>query len=137
VQRLIRVDGGYRFWLDTCREPFWIPEARFVLWPLRVGLSVQFGGYWNGAGYYGVESYGPAAVPYPAAALLAGIVAGYDYDSGTLTVRDDRSGAYVSVVLRGDDLDPAILRPGDWISLSGNWNRGYFEEYRVEDLRAR
>jgi hypothetical protein len=160
VQRLERGHGGYHFWLDNCREPFWIPDARFLLWPLRVGLSVTFGGYWDSAGYYSVydsgtfggpyyygsrpygSSYyygsGPYVSSYSTTYFVQGVVAGYDDRSGTFVVRDDRTGNYVNVVLRGDELGLGILRPGDWVSLSGAWTRGgYFEAYRLEDLRQR
>jgi len=160
VQRLERGHGGYHFWLDNCREPFWIPDARFLLWPLRVGLSITFGGYWDSAGYYSVYDsapyggsyyygsrpyagsyyYGarPVGGAYSATQFLQGVVAGYDDRSGTIAVRDDRTGSYVNVVLRSNELDLGYLRAGDWVSLSGVWTRdGYFEAYRVEDLRQR
>jgi hypothetical protein len=64
VQRLERGDGGYRVWLDRGDHCFWVPDARFLLWPLRIGISVSFGGFWNPAGYYNVYDYGPTFRPY-------------------------------------------------------------------------
>jgi hypothetical protein len=140
VRRLQHGHGGYYFWLDDCDYPFWIPEARFLAWPLQLGLSVQFGGYWNPAGYY-VYDPGPVAPTYAptygATSLLQGTFIGYDAATGVMTLRDDRTGRYVDVVLRGGDLDPRVLRTGDWIALSGAWNSGYFEAWRVENLRER
>ena len=167
VRRLERGDGGYRVWLDHGNHCFWIPEARFRLWPIRIGFSVSFGGFWNPAGYYNIYDYGSyyyggshyGARPYygsssyggsyyggrpyyggsyNASSYLQGYVDRFDYAAGTMVVRDDSSGRYATVLMRGDDPQFGYLQPGDWVSLSGVWTRsGYFEAYRIEDLTQR
>jgi len=62
----------------------------------------------------------------------------FDYAAGTMVVRDDSSGRYATVLMRGDDPQFGYLQPGDWVSLSGVWTRsGYFEAYRIENLTQR
>jgi len=167
VRRLERGDGGYRVWLDHGNHCFWIPEARFRLWPIRIGFSVSFGGFWNPAGYYNIYDYGSYYYggshyggrpyygsssyggsyyggrsyyggSYNASSYLQGYVDRFDYAAGTMVVRDDSSGRYATVLMRGDDPQFGYLQPGDWVSLSGVWTRsGYFEAYRIEDLTQR
>lgn len=163
VRRLEHGDGGYRVWLDHGDHCFWIPEARFLLWPLRIGLSVNFGGFWNSAGFYNVYDYGPnfgsyyggsyygspyyggsySSSPYDGGAynrssILQGYIDRFDDANGTLVVRDDSSGRYATVLLRGDDPQFGYLQPGDWVTLSGAWTPGgYFEAYRIENLTQR
>jgi hypothetical protein len=60
VHRMEHGDGGYRVWLYGSSHCFWVPEARFRLWPLHIGLTVSFGGFWNSAGYYNIYDYGPS-----------------------------------------------------------------------------
>ncbi|MEO8505207.1 MAG: hypothetical protein ABI609_15005, partial [Acidobacteriota bacterium] len=87
VCRLSHVRGGYYAWLDGRRDSFWIPEARFLLWPLHVGLSVNFGGGWDPAGYYNVYDVGPGANAYRSTATLQGVVESVDFDRGIVVVR--------------------------------------------------
>lgn len=150
VARLEHARGGYHVWLDHCVDPFWIPDARFLLWPLRVGLSVRFGSGWDPAGFYNVYDVGPvggsynaydsynAYNSYNARVILQGTVWSVDWDSGTVVVRDAASGRYVTVLLGGDDPRFGDLATGEYVVLSGAWGSGgAFEAYRVEDLRSR
>jgi hypothetical protein len=46
------------------------------------------------------------------------------------------SGSFVTIVFRGNDPRLGDLRPGDFVDLTGAWNRaGAFDAYNVADLR--
>lgn len=137
ISRMNRERGGYRVWLDRGGYSYWIPEARFSLFPLRVGLSIRFGGYWDPLGYYNVYDVGPMGGPFYTSGDLHGVVENVDYRRGTLVLRDDLSGSFVTVTLRGNDPRLGDLRPGDYVDLSGAWARGgYFEAYRLDNIRG-
>ena len=142
VSRFVHERGGYRIWVDGGRFPVWIPEARIGLFPhLRVGLSLRFGGYYDplgyleaydyyNDGYYG-GGYGGSAY---SSGLLRGVVETVDYRRGTLVLRDDVSGSFVTALIRDRRLE--TLRPGDYAEISGDWTRaGVFEGLRLEDTR--
>jgi len=134
VSRVERHGGGYNVWIGGGRFPLFIPEARFRLFPLRVGIDIRLGGYWNPAGYYDAYDYNN---PYASQGDLRGVVENVDYRSGTVVVRDDVSGSFVTTVLRGNDPRLGSLRPGDWVDLNGAFSRaGVFEAYSVSDLRG-
>ena len=144
--------GGYRVWFDHGRFPLWIPDARLSLFPhLRIGLSLRVGGYYDPLGYveacdyyddYGGGGYGAGpyssyggggygAGPY-SSGLLRGVVETIDYRRGTMVLRDDVSGNFVTAIIRDRRLES--LRPGDYAEISGNWTRGgVFEALRLED----
>jgi hypothetical protein len=145
VSRFVHERGGYRIWVDGGRFPVWIPEARISLFPrLRVGLSLRFGGYYdplgyleaydyyNDGGYYGggyAGGYGGGAY---SSGLLRGVVETVDYRRGTLVLRDDVSGSFVTALIRDRRLE--TLRPGDYAEIAGDWTRaGVFEGLRLED----
>ncbi|MGA8807295.1 MAG: hypothetical protein WB973_05410 [Thermoanaerobaculia bacterium] len=142
VSRFVHERGGYRIWVDGGRFPVWIPEARIGLFPhLRVGLSLRFGGYYDplgyleaydyyNDGYYG-GGYGGSAY---SSGLLRGVVETVDYRRGTLVLRDDVSGSFVTTLIRDRRLE--TLRPGDYVEIAGDWTRaGVFEGLRLEDTR--
>jgi uncharacterized membrane protein len=143
ISRYEHERGGYRIWVDGGRFPVWIPEARIGLFPhLRVGLSLRFGGYYDPLGYleaydyyndgYGYGGgYGGSAY---SSGLLRGVVETVDYRRGTLVLRDDVSGSFVTALIRDRRLES--LRPGDYAEISGDWTRaGVFEGLRLEDTR--
>ena len=160
ISRFSHERGGYRVWVDGGRFPLWIPEARISLFPrLRVGLSLRVGGYYDplgfieaydyydgyGAGGYGAGGYG--SVGYGAggygaggygaggysSGVLRGVVETVDYRRGTMVLRDDVSGNFVTAIIRDRRLES--LRPGDYAEISGDWNRsGVFEALRLEDV---
>jgi hypothetical protein len=138
ISRYQHERGGYRVWLDGGRFPVWIPEARISLFPrLRVGLSIRFGGYYDPLGYldaydyYNDGYYGGGAY---SSGLLRGIVETVDYRRGTMVVRDDVSGSFVTTLIRDRRLE--TLRPGDYVEVAGDWTRsGLFEGLRLEDVR--
>ncbi len=133
VSRVQHYNGGYRVWLDRGGYPFFIPAARWNRFPIRVGVNIRLGSYWDPAGYYNVYDVGP----YATAGDLHGIVESVDYRRGTVVLRDDVSGSFVTAVLRGNDPRLGDLRTGDYVTLTGAWNRnGLFDAYNVADLRS-
>jgi hypothetical protein len=143
VSRFVHERGGYRIWVDGGRFPVWIPEARIGLFPhLRIGLSLRFGGYYDplgyleaydyyNDGYYGGGVYNEGAY---SSGLLRGVVETVDYRRGTLVLRDDVSGSFVTALIRDRRLE--TLRPGDYAEIAGDWTRaGVFEGLRLEDTR--
>jgi hypothetical protein len=142
ISRYQHERGGYRVWLDGGRFPVWIPEARIGLFPhLRIGLSLRFGGYYDPLGYLEAYDYyndGYYGGAYNRGAyssgLLRGIVETVDYRRGTLVLRDDVSGSFVTTLIRDRRLE--TLRPGDYAEIAGDWTRaGVFEGLRLEDTR--
>lgn len=133
VSRVERFRGGYHVWVGGARYPFFVSFDRWSRFPIRVGLSIRLGGYWNPAGYYDVYDVGP----YATAGNLHGVIENIDYRRGTLVMRDDVSGSFVTVVMRGNDPRFGGLRQGDYIDLTGAWNRsGVFDAYNVADIRG-
>jgi hypothetical protein len=142
ISRIERWNGGYRVYLGGALYPFFIPEARFRLFPYRLGLSIHLGGFYNPLGYYdyydaGNYGYGAGNYGYGAAASagdVRGLVESVDYRRGSLVIRDDVSGNFVTVMMRGGDPQFDSLRNGDYVDLSGEWMRGYFQAYGVARL---
>ena len=133
VSRVERGRSGYNVWVGGARYPFFIGFDRWSRFPIRVGLDVRLGGYWNPGGYYDVYDVGS----YATAGDLHGIVESVDYRRGTLVMRDDVSGSFVTVVMRGNDPRFGSLRQGDSIDVTGAWNRsGVFDAYNVADIRG-
>jgi len=139
VSRFVHERGGYRIWVDGGRFPVWIPEARIGLFPhLRIGLSLRFGGYYDPLGYleaydYYNDGYYGGNGGYTSG-LLRGVVETVDYRRGTMVVRDDVSGSFVTTLIRDRRLE--TLRPGDYVEVAGDWTRaGVFEGLRLEDVR--
>ena len=142
ISRYQHERGGSRVRVDGGRFPIWIPEARISLFPrLRVGLSIGFGGYYDPLGYLDAYDYyndgyyggGYGAGAY-SSGLLRGVVETVDYRRGTLVLRDDVSGSFVTTLIRDRRLE--TLRPGDYAEIAGDWTRaGVFEGLRLEDSR--
>ncbi|MGA7616741.1 MAG: hypothetical protein WBX15_16325 [Thermoanaerobaculia bacterium] len=130
VNRIQHYRGGYRVWVGGSRYPFFVPDARFRLFPFRVGISIRLGGYYDPLGYINVYDIGGyrGYDPVYTSGVLHGVVESVDYRRGTAVISDDISGRFVTVVMRsGFD-----LRPGDQVELSGDWSRsGIFRAYRV------
>ncbi|HEX3583362.1 MAG TPA: hypothetical protein VH087_16450 [Thermoanaerobaculia bacterium] len=143
ISRIEHWNSGYRIWLGGLDYPFFVPEARFRLNNWRVGLSIHLGGFWNPLGYYdyydGVDPYyggGYGYVPGTVATSgsIRGVVESVDYRRGSMVVRDDASGSFVTVMMQGNDPRFDSLRNGDYVDLSGDWVRGYFQAYRVDNV---
>jgi hypothetical protein len=136
VTRIQHDRNGYRVWLDRGNYSYFVPEARWRSWPLRVGIPIRIGGYLDPLGYVYADEIGPyGGGSLYTAGGLRGIVESVDYRRGTMVVRDDLSGSIVTAVLRGGDSRLAYLHRGDYVELSGDWTRGVFEAYRVDDIQ--
>jgi hypothetical protein len=136
VSRVERYNSGYRVWVGGGGFPFFISASRWASFPLRVGLNIRLGGYWDPIGYYNVYDVGSYG-SYATAGDLHGIVESVDYRRGTVVLRDDVSGSFVTAVMRGNDPRLGDLRTGDYVTLTGAWNRnGLFDAYNVADLRS-
>jgi hypothetical protein len=134
VNRIERDRSGFRVWVGGAPYPFFIAGDRWARFPLRVGLSIRLGGFWDPLGYYNVYDVGPYA--YSTAGDIHGVVENVDYRRGTAVIRDDVSGSFITVLLRGNDPRLGDLRTGDYVDLSGAWNRsGVFDALSVTDLR--
>lgn len=131
VTRIEHYGGGYRVYLGG-GYPFFVSDAWFRLHRLRVGIEIGLGGYWNPGGYYDVYDDGY----YATAGDLRGVVESIDYRRGTAVVRDDLSGSFVTIVLRGNDPRLGSIREGDYVTLGGEWSRaGVFNAFDLVDLR--
>jgi len=134
VSRVERYNGGFRVWVGGAQYPFFIGADRWARFPLRVGLNVSLGGYWDPLGYYNVYNVGPYA--YSTGGDIHGVIESVDYRSGTAVLRDDVSGSFVTVLLRGNDPRLGDLRTGDYVDLAGAWSRsGVFAAVNVANLR--
>jgi hypothetical protein len=149
ITNISRERNGYRVQLDRGGDSYWVPQSHYRNGgrDLSVGLSVRLGGifrggminvdvvdYPNGGGYnnggYNQDGY------------LTGSVDRVDYRSGTLWLRDDRSGNVVSVDTRSLDrrnsrLDTRDLRRGDRVSFVGSWLRnGLFAASGIDSINS-
>lgn len=139
---------GYRLNLDRDRYSYWVPGSHFRNRSrgLRVGINLRLGGVFRGGsiyvdnvgwpddGYYNNDGYRDQ--------YLRGVVERVDLRRDILVLRDDDSGRYVSVDMRRTDsrrnrsIDLNDLRRGDYVNLSGDWSRGVFTAYRIENVRS-
>jgi hypothetical protein len=133
VSRYERYGSGYRVWIGGAPFPFFIPEVRFRAFPIRVGVSIRLGGYYNPGGYYDYYDAGPVYGAYTNGSLR-GVVESVDYRNGTFVIHDDVSGDFVTALMRSRDRLMDDLRPGDYVELTGAWTRGVFEAYRVAGI---
>ena len=136
-----RERDGYRVQLDRGRDSYWVPEATFGrrARDLRAGLSISLGGVFRGGTIY-VD-----AVNWPDngygrggsydSGFVRGVVDRIDYRSGTIWLRDDRSGRVIAAETSRRDLRD--VRRGDFVELSGQWIRGSFEVARIDNVRGR
>jgi len=134
--------GGFRIWLGGAPYPFWVPEAYFRSHGFRVGISIGLGGFYNPLGYYDYDPYYNYNDGYYGSTVtsgdLRGVVESVDWRRGNLVLRDDVSGNFVTVQMRGRDRMLDSLRQGDYVVLQGDWVRGgIFEAYRADLLDGR
>jgi hypothetical protein len=140
VDRFVRERNGYRVWIGGGLYPIFVPFSHWYRNPLRIGLFIRFGGYWDPLGYWSVYDYSPydgyGYGSYDRAyssGTIHGLVESVDYRRGTLVVNDDISRQFVTVTMprdrRMDD-----VRPGDYVEFSGDWTRGgLFNAYRLDE----
>src|SRR5450756_554220 len=149
ISRYAHERGGYRVWRDNGGYSFWVPEARWRNdW--RVGIGISLGGIFRGGviyadvyddPYYDNGGYGDNrgySNDY-----VTGYVDRVDYRTGTLSLRDDRTGRFVTVDTRSLDprysrIDGRDLRRGDRVTLTGSWLRnGLFAANGVDSVDTR
>jgi hypothetical protein len=150
ITAMERERDGYRVHLDHSDYAFFVPEQHLHNRgrDLRVGLSVRLGGVFRGGSIF-VDAVdfpgGGAYEPYLGArdyndGFIRGVVERVDYRRDVLVLRDERTGRFVDVDMRGTDrrgrIDADDLRRGDVVSLSGRWVRGAFVAYRVDSVRS-
>lgn len=134
VERYQPYRGGFRVWIGGAPYPFFVTGDLWRHYGIRIGAVIRLGGYWDPLGYYNAYDVGPYA--YQTAGDLHGVVESVDYYRRTVVVRDDVSGAFVTGVLRGGDPRLGSLRPGDYVDLTGSWDRsGFFNAYNLSDFR--
>ena len=77
---------------------------------------------------------------YSRSAFVRGVVQRVDYRRDLLVLRDDRTGAFLTIDMRATGrrgrIDADDLRRGDVVSLSGDWVRGTFVAWRVDSVRS-
>lgn len=138
--------NGYRVQLDRSRSSYWVPDSyvrnRARDW--RVGVNISLGGVFRGGsvyvdavnwpsdGGYGYNGYNDG--------YLRGVVDRVDYRRNSMWIRSDSNGRMVEVVMRGRDRNGRLtiddLNRGDFVELSGEWDRGgLFEAYRIDGVR--
>jgi hypothetical protein len=159
VTRFNRERDGYRVRLDRGEHWFFVPQSalhhRGRNRDLRVGVNVRLSGIWDSRGYVYVSSadwldgddYYEDRGRYDTRDTLRGIVESVDVFRGTAVVRDQHSGRRVAVRVnlrargrgqRGDrGLDLEDVRRGDYVTFRGDWERGYFDAYRIDSVRSR
>jgi hypothetical protein len=148
VTSFSRENGGYRVYLDRGRESYWIPSSRMQNRgnDLRVGISIVLGGVFRG-GRVDVD-----AVSWPddhgryddrrydsGRDSVRGVVERIDERRGVMLLRESASGRTVEVDMRDTRNDRRVdlndLRRGDYVTLSGDWERGgRFEAERIESV---
>jgi hypothetical protein len=137
VSRYERYRDGYRVWIGGGLYPIFVPFSYWSRNPLRIGVSIRFGGYWDPLGYWSVYDYSPydGYGRYDnvyTSGEIRGTVESVDYRRGTLVLNDDLSRQFVTVTLPRDRRADS-LRPGDYVEFSGDWSRsGYFNAYRLD-----
>jgi hypothetical protein len=148
VTSFSRERDGYRVRLDRGRESYWVPQSYFNNRGrgrgrgLRVGVQIVLGGVFRGGSVYVDDVNWPDdryGYGYDNGSV-AGIVQRVDARSGIADIRDDRSGRVVRVDFRSSGrrgLDVNDMRRGDYVELSGRWNGGLFEAYKIDAIRDR
>ena len=141
VERFVRERNGYRVWIGG-RHPIFVPFSHWRRHPLRIGLNIRFGGYWDPLGYWSVYDYSPYnGYGYTSSyddvytsGDIRGVVESVDFRRGTLVIDDDISRQFVTVTMPRDRRVESI-RPGDYVDFSGQWSRrGVFNADRLERL---
>jgi hypothetical protein len=150
VDRFERWHGGYRVWLGGGLYPIFVPFERWNLFPLRIGLNIRFGGFWDPLGYWSVYDYSPYDGYYNSgygnvygyndgynndgytSGAIRGTVESIDFRRGTMVINDDTSRQFVTITLPRDRRIDDI-RAGDYVEFSGGWTRrGTFEAQRLD-----
>jgi hypothetical protein len=131
ITSFARERDGYRVGLDRGGS-YWVPESRGR--GLRVGLSVNLGGIFNGGSFI-VDNVGyPAGYAYETG-YVRGVVDRVDYRTGTVWLQDDASGAEIRAAV-GNGYALNGLRQGEFVELTGQWlGGGVFNVARIASIR--
>ena len=146
VSRYERWHGGYRVWIGGGLYPIFVPFDYWYRSPLRIGLYIRFGGFWDPFGYWSIADYAAYDRYYDGyydgyysgstytRGEIRGVVESVDFRRGTMVINDDISRQFITVRMPRDRrLDD--VRSGDYVEFSGDWNRsGVFDAYRLERL---
>ena len=146
VQSFTRERDGYRIRLDNRSDSFWVPAARLRNSgrDLRVGLSIGFGGVFDGS-LFNVDAvtypyaYGTPLVSTISNGVLSGIVDRVDLRTGTAWLIDGANriiAVDLSQTARSGQLDLRELRRGDALSVSGQWIGGSFAAFQIDGLNS-
>src|SRR5581483_9250306 len=147
LNRYYHERGGYRVWIDGGRYSYWVPE---VYWRpnWRVGIDLSLGGIFRDGviysdvyddPYYDDSYYGGAY----SNDILSGYVDRVDYRTGTMWVRDGRSGREFVVDTRSIDprynrIDARDVQRGDRVTFAGSFTRGgVFIADRIDSINTR
>lgn len=148
VTSFTRESGGYRVYLDRGRESFWIPYSHMRTRgnDLRVGISIVLGGIFRG-GRIDVDAvswpddrrYDDRRYDDRRRDTVQGVVQRIDERRAVLLLRESHSGRTVEVDMRDTRHDRRVdfsdLRRGDYVRLTGDWERGgLFEAERIESV---
>jgi hypothetical protein len=150
VRSFERRNDGYQVYLDRGNYSFFVPEQHLRnRRDFRVGVSIRLGGVFRGGSIFvdavdfpGGGGYGGGYYDSRAENFLRGTVERIDFRRDTIVLRDQETGRFVTVDMRGADrrersVDLEDLRRGDFVSLSGDWSRGgVFSAYRVESVNS-
>jgi hypothetical protein len=131
ITSFARERDGYRVGLDRGGS-YWVPESRGR--GLRVGLSVNLGGIFNGGSLI-VDNVGyPAGYAYETG-YVRGVVDRVDYRTGTVWLQDDSTGAEIRAAV-GNGYALNGLRQGEFVELTGQWiGGGVFNVARIASIR--
>jgi hypothetical protein len=131
ITSFARERDGYRVGLDRGGS-YWVPESRGR--GLRVGLSVNLGGIFNGGSFI-VDNVGyPAGYAYETG-YVRGVVDRVDYRTGTVWLQDDSTGAEIRAAV-GNGYALNGLRQGEFVELTGQWlGGGVFNVARIASIR--
>ena len=100
-------------------------------------MTIGLGGWYNPLGYYDYydtyvyDRYDSRAV---SRGEIRGTVESIDERSDTFVIRNEATGSFVTVEVRGRER-LRDLRPGDYVEISGDWVRsGIFRAYDIDLL---
>lgn len=134
ITKYHRYNDGYRVWIAGAPYPFFVPDWYYRRSPFRIGVVIDLGGYYNPGGYYDYYDGAYAGSSY-SNGILRGVVESVDYRRDTFVIRNEATGSFVTVAMRGYGRWDNEVRPGDYVEISGDWRRnGLFEARRVDLL---
>jgi hypothetical protein len=158
IERIAPYRGGYRVWLGGWGYPFFVPFRFYNPFRFRLGWFVGFNAFYDSLGYYSVYGWPPPVNSGPYyrddsdyradsahrdrdaddAGVVRGIVQTIDLHTGRVVINDEVSRQVVTAILPPRDQRVDDIRPGDYVELSGGWNRhGELDADRMERFERR